>query len=70
MPDDKISFVSKNSLNIMLTENYDDYKGQYEQKQHINNKKENNFFELNKNIHTQDKNKCIKNLCINNCMIF
>ena len=72
MINEKISFVSKNSLNIMLTEKYEE---EFQRKNNVNNININTqdnldyFFENNNNIHKKDENKNKENLCRNNCII-
>ena len=57
----KISLVSKNDLNIMLTEKYNDYKETIEPKDEviINNKNKNNISEVIK-VKSNNKKKIYK----------
>ena len=71
---EKICFVSKNSLNIMLYEKYDDYAENEESKliTIVNSKIDNNMENINnkQNINNDSVNKYKESICKSICIIF
>ena len=71
--DEKINFVSKNPLNIMLIEAYDDSNLKNRKKDLFNNiienTENNEIFDVNKKINKKNIKKYKQEICINSCLI-